>query len=103
MPGTVYTINRAPKNRRGATLHCKPCSHTVSVNSGALRAGALLSLLTNRRTRAASICLVAGTRLRISMAAGTRARAWAPGRISAAGTGATAVILAVTGSGRYHH
>jgi hypothetical protein len=32
MLGTMYTINRAPKNRRGVTLNCNQCSHTVSVN-----------------------------------------------------------------------
>ncbi|MGD0181659.1 MAG: hypothetical protein ABSC15_17755 [Terriglobales bacterium] len=29
---SMYTIHRAPKNRRGVTLTCKQCSHAVSVN-----------------------------------------------------------------------
>jgi len=28
----MYTINRAPKIRRGVTLKCSQCPHTVSVN-----------------------------------------------------------------------
>jgi hypothetical protein len=28
----MYTINRAPKNRRCVTLKCNQCSHTVRVN-----------------------------------------------------------------------
>jgi hypothetical protein len=32
MLSTMYTINRAPNNQRGVTLHCTQCSHTVRVN-----------------------------------------------------------------------
>jgi len=32
MLGTMYTINRAPKSRRGVSLNCNQCSHRVSVN-----------------------------------------------------------------------
>jgi hypothetical protein len=39
MLGTMYTINRAPKSRRGVTLNCKQCSHTVSVNEFKERLG----------------------------------------------------------------
>ena len=63
---------------------------------GRLRAGAMRGLPASRRTQAASICLVAGTRLRISMAAGTLRGASAAGRVPAAGTRAEAGIQAVT-------